>query len=78
MGNREFMWEDFFNGPNGKPVFHANAVLAQISYEVQAPGKKSGRMDNFCPYPATFSNYFFQQLEKILKFKEKNCLSSGT
>jgi hypothetical protein len=29
------MLEDSFDGSNGKPVFHANAVLAQIPKDVQ-------------------------------------------
>jgi hypothetical protein len=29
--------EDSFDGSKGKPVFHVNAVLAQISPEVQNP-----------------------------------------
>jgi hypothetical protein len=57
-GNREFVLEDSFDRSNGKSVFHANAVLAQISQEVQEPGRKSSQMDNFCPYPAIFINSF--------------------
>jgi hypothetical protein len=39
-GNREFVFEDFFNRSNGKSVFHANAVLAQFSYKVQELANK--------------------------------------
>ncbi len=39
--NREPLLEDSFNRPDGKSFFHANAVLAQSSREVQNPPRRA-------------------------------------
>jgi hypothetical protein len=43
--------EDFFDGSDGKPVFHAKAVLAQISRKVQNPLTPRPSPGEFDPGP---------------------------